>query len=271
MPTTKPQDRATSDLVEILRREVIPAQLQGTSAQAYVGGVTATFDDLARVVADRLWVLIAVVIALSLVLLTIFFRSVWLPVVSAAFNLLSIGAAYGVVTLAFQTELGTSLLHVPEQPVISFVPMLMFAILFGLSMDYNVFLLSRVREQWLAGVSPAEAVTRGIGETAGVIGAACAIMTLVFAGFVVEEASEVKMIGWDWRSRSSWTSRSCGSCSRPPCCACWVRGPGGSPDGSNGSRALISSTETPTVHHGHSLGQGCEKGATGRAREVDGG
>lgn len=129
--------------------------------------MTATFDDLAQTVADRLWLLIAVVVGLSLVLLTVLFRSVWLPLVSATFNLLSIGAACGVVTLAFQTETGADLLGVTEQPIISFVPMLMFAILFGLSMDYNVFLLSRVRERWLTGVGARKAVLTGIGQTVG--------------------------------------------------------------------------------------------------------
>src|SRR5690606_17309015 len=105
-------------------------------------GQTATYDDLASEVSQTLVLLVIVVVGLSLVLLAIAFRSLWLPVVSAVLNLLSIGAAYGVVTLAFQTELGTSLVGVAEQPVVSFVPMLMFAILFGLSMDYNVFLLS---------------------------------------------------------------------------------------------------------------------------------
>ncbi|MGL5849924.1 MAG: MMPL family transporter, partial [Phycicoccus sp.] len=98
-------------------------------------------------------------------------------------------------TLAFQTETGARLLGVSEQPIISFVPMLMFAILFGLSMDYNVFLLSRVRELWLSGHGAVESVTRGIGATAGIISAAGAIMTLVFTGFILEEQSEIRMIG----------------------------------------------------------------------------
>jgi putative drug exporter of the RND superfamily len=197
VPTSAPQDQATSTLVTALRDQAIPAALADAppATSAFVGGNTATFDDLAERVADRLWVLILTVVLLSLVLLTITFRSIWLPLVSAVFNLLAIGAAYGVVTLAFQTRTGAELLGVQEQPIISFVPMLMFAILFGLSMDYNVFLLSRVRERWLAGDGAHTAVVSAIGQTAGVIGAAGTIMGLVFLGFVLEDESQIKMIG----------------------------------------------------------------------------
>jgi len=195
IPTTAPQDQATSDLVRTLREDVLPASLDGTGGTAYVGGQTATYDDLATKVSGSLVLLIVVVVGLSLVLLTFAFRSLVLPVVSAVLNLLSIGAAYGVVTLAFQTELGTSLLGVNEQPVVSFVPMLMFAILFGLSMDYNVFLLSAVREERLGGSSAREAVPLGVGRTASLITTAGAIMTLVFLGFTFTSETEVKMIG----------------------------------------------------------------------------
>ena len=139
--------------------------------------------------------LVVVVVALSLVLLTLALRSLVLPVVSAVLNLLSIGAAYGVVTLAFQTSVGTSLLGVAEQPVVSFVPMLMFAILFGLSMDYNVFLLSAVREERAAGTPARRAVPIGVGRTASLITTAGAIMTLVFLGFTFTSETEVRMIG----------------------------------------------------------------------------
>lgn len=194
IPTTAPQDERTSDLVELLRDEVVPSALDG-GATAYVGGQTATFDDLGTRVADSLLLLILVVVGLSLGLLTLAFGSVVLPVVSALMNLLSIAAAYGVVTLAFQTELGTSLLGVNEQPVVSFVPMLMFAILFGLSMDYNVFLLSAIRDERLAGRDARTAVPVGVGRTASLITTAGAIMTLVFLGFAVTDETEVQMIG----------------------------------------------------------------------------
>ena len=191
IPKTAPQDEATSQLVSTLREDVIPA----SGARAYVGGSTATFEDMADRVAERLPIFIGVVVGLSLLLLMAAFRSIVVPLVSAAFNLLSIGAAYGVVTLAFQTEAGASLLGVAEQPIVSFIPMFMFAILFGLSMDYNVFLLSRVREEYLRTGDARGAVTHAVGRTAAVIGTAGAIMTAVFLGFMTESDSIVKMMG----------------------------------------------------------------------------
>jgi RND superfamily putative drug exporter len=195
IPTSAPQDQATSELVRALRENVIPEGLQASNAEAYVGGQTATFDDLATKVQDSLLLLVLVVVGLSLVLLTYFFRSVALPLASAFMNLLSIGAAYGVVTLAFQTETGTQLLGVYQQPIVSCVPMLMFAILFGLSMDYNVFLLSAVREAKDRGDKAREALISGIGRTASLISTAGAIMALVFLGFMMTDETEVKMIG----------------------------------------------------------------------------
>jgi len=195
IPATAPQSQETSDLVSELRSDVIPSALEGTEAKAYVGGQTATFDDLATKVSDSLVLLVLVVVGLSLLLLTYFFRSIALPIASALMNLLSIGAAYGVVTLAFQTEWGAALLGVDQQPVVSFVPMLMFAILFGLSMDYNVFLISAVREAKDAGVSAKQALINGVGKTASLISVAGAIMALVFLGFMITTETEVKMIG----------------------------------------------------------------------------
>ena len=195
VPATAPQDEATSTLVDTLRDEVLPAALASTSGSAFVGGQTATFDDLATAVSDSLLLLILVVVGLSLVLLALAFNSLVLPVVSAVLNLLSIAAAYGVVTLAFQTDLGAGLLGVDQQPVVSFVPMLMFAILFGLSMDYNVFLLSAVRDERQAGHDARRAVPLGVGRTASLISTAGAIMTLVFLGFTFTSETEVRMIG----------------------------------------------------------------------------
>jgi len=195
IPRTAPQDEATSRLVAHLREDVVPAATRGTGAQAHVGGATATFEDMAGRVSERLPVFIGAVVGLSLLLLMAAFRSIVVPLVSAAFNLLSIGAAYGVVTLAFQTEAGASLLGVAEQPIVSFIPMFMFAILFGLSMDYNVFLLSRVREEYLRTGDARGAVIHAVDRTAAVIGTAGAIMTAVFLGFVTEADSIVKMMG----------------------------------------------------------------------------
>jgi RND superfamily putative drug exporter len=195
IPETAPQDQATSDLVRELRETAIPEGLDGSNTKAYVGGQTATFDDLATKVQDSLVLLVLVVVGLSLILLTYFFRSVLLPLASAFMNLLSIGAAYGVVTLAFQTELGAQILGVDQQPIVSFVPMLMFAILFGLSMDYNVFLISAVREAKERGDSARQALISGIGRTASLISTAGAIMAAVFLGFMLTDETEVKMIG----------------------------------------------------------------------------
>jgi RND superfamily putative drug exporter len=195
IPSTAPQDEKTSELVKTIRVQVIPDVTEGTDAQIHVGGQTATFDDLATKVSDSLLLLVLVVVGLSLLLLTYFFRSIALPIASAFMNLLSIGAAYGVVTLAFQTEIGASILGVDQQPVVSFVPMLMFAILFGLSMDYNVFLISAVREAKDAGESARAALISGMGKTASLISVAGAIMALVFLGFMITTETEVKMIG----------------------------------------------------------------------------
>jgi RND superfamily putative drug exporter len=195
IPTTAPQAKETSELVEELRNTSIPSALEGNETKAYVGGQTATFDDLASKVQNSLLLLVLVVVGLSLLLLTYFFRSITLPLASAFMNLLSIGAAYGVVTLAFQTEWGTQLLGVDQQPIVSFVPMLMFAILFGLSMDYNVFLISAVREAKEVGDGARSAVISGIGRTASLISTAGAIMAMVFLGFMITDETEVKMIG----------------------------------------------------------------------------
>jgi RND superfamily putative drug exporter len=195
IPDSSPQSVETSELVDRLRSEVIPDALGDTGAVAHVGGQTATFDDLASKVSSSLGTLVAAVIGLSLLLLFFAFRSIWLPIVSAFMNVLSILAAYGVVTLAFQTPWGAQLLGVYEQPVVSFVPMLMFAIIFGLSMDYNVFLISAVREMKEQRFGAVGAVIEGIRRTGTLITTAGVIMTTVFLGFTMTSETEVKMIG----------------------------------------------------------------------------
>ena len=138
IPRSSPQDERTTHLVVRLRDDVLPAATRGSQTAVYVGGATATFQDLADKIAGRLPIFIAIVVGLSVLLSMAVFRSLWVPLVSAAFNLLSIAAAYGVVVLLFQQGVGASLLGVDgEVPIVSFVPLLMFAILFGLSMDYN--------------------------------------------------------------------------------------------------------------------------------------
>src|ERR671914_136109 len=181
IPKSSPQDERTTELVERLRADVLPGATRGSQVNVYVGGATATLQDLADKIAGRLPVFIALVVGLSVLLLMAVFRSLWVPLASAAFNLLSIASAYGVVVLVFQDGVGSSLLGVDgEVPIVSFVPLFMFAILFGLSMDYNVFLQSRIREEYLGGAGPAQSVVRAMSRVgrfilaAGVRGYTCA-------------------------------------------------------------------------------------------------
>lgn len=195
-PTTAPQDRATAETIERLRSEVFPVALADSAATAHVGGASATFADVAERVSDRLFVFIAGVVILSLLLLTMVFRSPVVALKAALLNLLSIGAAYGVMVAVFQWGWGLSLLGLQDTvPIVSFVPMFMFAIVFGLSMDYEVFLLSRVREQYLATGDNDASVIHGIASTARVITSAALIMILVFAGFVLSDDPITKMFG----------------------------------------------------------------------------
>jgi putative drug exporter of the RND superfamily len=197
IPKSSPQDERTTELVDRLRDEVLPAATRGSQVDVYVGGATATLQDLADKIASRLPIFIAMVVGLSVLLLMAVFRSVWVPLVSAAFNLLSIAAAYGVVVLVFQDGVGSSLLGVDgEVPIVSFVPLFMFAILFGLSMDYNVFLQSRIREEYMRGARPQESVVRAMSRVGKLILAAGAIMTSVFLGFVTDPDVVVKTIGF---------------------------------------------------------------------------
>ena len=195
-PTTGPQEQATRDTLKRLRRDVLPPVLAHSPARAHVGGQTASFADVSDKVSDRLPLFIAAVILLSLVLLIVVFRSIVVPVKAALMNLLSIGASYGVLVMVFQWGWGASLIGLESTvPIISFIPMFMFAILFGLSMDYEVFLLSRVREEYLATGDNGTAVIRGIAGTARVITSAALIMISVFLGFVLGGDPAIKMFG----------------------------------------------------------------------------
>ena len=196
IPTTAPQDKSTSDLLERLRNDVIPQATEGTPLKVYVGGNTAGFEDFSDKVSSRLPLFIGVVIGLSVLLLIAAFRSLWIPLVSAVFNLLSIGAAYGVVTAVFQEGIGASLIGADSGvPVVSFIPVMMFAILFGLSMDYNVFLLSRVHEAYNEGDRPRESVIHGMARIGKVILFAAMIMSAVFLAFVTTNDVISKMFG----------------------------------------------------------------------------
>ena len=188
-PETGPQDPDTTQLVKDLRADVLPDG-------AGISGWTAAMVDLTDVMGKRLWLVIAVVIGMSVLLMTILFRSIVVPIKAAAVNLLSVGAAYGVMTLAFQTELGASLLGLPgEVPIAAYVPVLMFAVLFGLSMDYEVFLLSRVREEFRRTGDSRGSVVTGLASTARVITSAALIMVAVFLGFAFDPNVVIKMIG----------------------------------------------------------------------------
>jgi RND superfamily putative drug exporter len=195
IPTTSPQDQATTELVRRLRAETIP-DATPDAAVVYVGGGTATFIDLS----DRIWNalpwFIGAVVLLSFLLLMVVFRSILVPLKAAVLNLLSISAAYGVVVLIFQWGWGRSLLGIDQLiPIVSFVPMMMFAVLFGLSMDYEVFLLSRIREEYLKTGKNVESVVSGISTTARVITSAALIMIAVFLSFVSQPDPVAKMFG----------------------------------------------------------------------------
>jgi RND superfamily putative drug exporter len=195
-PNTSPQEHATFDTVERLRHEVFPDVLSGTGVSAHVGGPTANFGDVANRVSDRLPLFIAAVVVLSFMLLMFVFRSVLVALKAAVLNLLSIGASYGLLVMVFQWGWGKSLIGLESTvPIVSFIPMFMFAVLFGLSMDYEVFLLSRVREEYVATGDNETAVIRGLAGTARVITSAALIMISVFAGFVLGNDPLTKMMG----------------------------------------------------------------------------
>jgi RND superfamily putative drug exporter len=195
-PTTAPGDEATADLLTEVREDVLPAAVDGTGASAQVTGSTAFFEDLSVRISDRLPLFIGAVVALSFVLLAIVFRSVLVPLKAAFMNVLSIGAAYGVVVAIFQWGWGKGLVGLDETVAVNpFVPLIMFAILFGLSMDYEVFLLSRIREEWLRTGDSHTSVVDGLGATARVITSAALIMISVFLGFVVGDDVTIKMFG----------------------------------------------------------------------------
>ena len=196
IPTTAPQDARTSDLLDRLREDVIPRATAGTPLKVYVGGNTAGFEDVTDKVAGRLPLFISVVIGLSVLLLVMVFRSLWIPLVSALFNLLSVAAAYGVVVAVFQQGIGASLIGAgTDIPIISFLPVMLFAILFGLSMDYNVFLLSRIHEAYNQGDRPRASVIHGMGRIGKVVVFAGLIMAAVFLSFVTQSDMIGKMFG----------------------------------------------------------------------------
>ncbi|RKS69329.1 RND superfamily putative drug exporter [Motilibacter peucedani] len=196
VPTTGPQDAKTETLVKHLRDSVVPAATASSGTEVHVGGVTASAIDSTSDVVKRLPLLVGGVVGLSMLLLLVAFRSVVVAVKAAVMNLLSILAAYGVVALVLQGGWAGQLIGIDTAtPLPAFIPVLMFAILFGLSMDYEVFLLSRMRERWIVTGDNSRAVAEGLAGTARVITAAAAIMVAVFAAFVPAPDVILKVIG----------------------------------------------------------------------------
>jgi RND superfamily putative drug exporter len=195
-PVASPQDQATTDLLSVLRDDVVPGALAGTNLNVVVGGITASYVDQTNSISARLPLFIAAVILLSFLLLMAVFRSVLVAAKAAVLNLLSIIAAYGVVAYACEGGWFGQLFGISTPtPIPAFIPMMMFAILFGLSMDYEVFLLSRVREEYLRTGDNATAVADGLAATAKVITAAALIMTSVFGAFILDDQIFLKIIG----------------------------------------------------------------------------
>ena len=196
IPTTGPQDPETVDLVNTLRDDVLPSATDGTGVTVHVGGVTATSIDSTDNIAKRLPLLIGGVVLLSMLLLVVSFRSIAVAVKAAVMNLLSVAAAYGVVALVLQGGWAGQLIGIDTPtPLPAFVPVLMFAVLFGLSMDYEVFLVSRMREGWLRTRNNEQAILGGLAGTGRVITAAAAIMVAVFAAFIPSPDVVLKVIG----------------------------------------------------------------------------
>ncbi|MCX5613074.1 MMPL family transporter [Streptomyces sp. NBC_00047] len=195
-PTTSPQDKATADTIARLRTDVLPTAIGHGPARAHVGGAAASLSDVGRRTSERLPLLVATVLAMSFLLLMLVFRSVLVPLKAVLLNLLSIGAAYGIMVAVFQWGWGGALIGLEATvPIVSFIPMFLFAILFGLSMDYEVFLLSRVREEYLRTGDNGTAIVEGVSGTARIITSAALIMVAVFLSFAVAEDPSAKMFG----------------------------------------------------------------------------
>jgi RND superfamily putative drug exporter len=195
-PTTSPQSADTTALLDHIRNDVLPPIEQKTGAQLHVGGITAIFEDFGDAISEKLPLFIGVVVLLSALLLMIVFRSVLVPLKAMVMNLLSIGAAFGLIVAVFQWGWGASIIGVDGTgPIISFFPVFLFAIVFGLSMDYEVFLMSRIHEEWEHSHDATASVTRGLALTGRVITAAAAIMVTVFASFMIGEDRIIKLFG----------------------------------------------------------------------------
>jgi RND superfamily putative drug exporter len=194
-PTTSPQSAATTNLVGRLRHTVIPPVAKATGATVYVGGVTASQVDFSNVLSSKLPYFIGVVILLSGLLLLVVFRSLLIPVQAALMNLLSIAASIGIVQAVFERGWLGGLFGVQPGPIEAFIPVMVFAIVFGLSMDYEVFLISRIHEEWTHTHDASEAVREGLTRTGRVITAAAAVMVAVFASFAASQDRVLQLFG----------------------------------------------------------------------------
>ncbi|MGV9451473.1 MMPL family transporter [Streptomyces sp. NPDC003635] len=196
VPDSSPQSQRTSDLVERLRSEVLPRAETGTSLDVQVGGVTAGYDDFADVIVGKLPLFVGVVVGLGCLLLLLAFRSIGIPLKAAAMNIAAVAASFGVVVAIFQWGWGSELLGLGRAgPIEPFLPVIMVSVLFGLSMDYQVFLVSRMYEEWLETGDNRRAVRIGLAETSRVINSAAVIMISVFLAFVLSGDRVIAMFG----------------------------------------------------------------------------
>ncbi|MFF3402039.1 MMPL family transporter [Streptomyces sp. NPDC002659] len=196
VPDSAPQSKATSELVDRLRDDVLPTAADGTSLQVHVGGVTASYDDFAEIIIGKLPLFVGVVIALGCLLLLLAFRSIGIPLKAALMNVAAVASSFGIVVAIFQWGWGSELLGLGRAgPIEPFLPVIMVSVLFGLSMDYQVFLVSRMYEEWLETGDNRRAVRVGLAETSRVINSAAVIMISVFLAFVLSGERVIAMFG----------------------------------------------------------------------------
>ncbi|MDE3134502.1 MAG: MMPL family transporter, partial [Acidobacteriota bacterium] len=195
-PHSSPQAPATTDLVNHLRQQVFPPLKHRLGVAISIGGFTAGSIDFSNVLSNKLPLFIAIVVVLSALLLLVIFRSVVIPIQAAVMNLLSIGGALGATVAVFQWGWGDSILGISSGPIEPWIPVILFAVVFGLSMDYEVFLISRVREEWVHKGDASTAVADGIAFTGRVITAAAAIMVCVFLSFMLGDERAIKEFGF---------------------------------------------------------------------------
>ena len=195
VPTSSPQDEQTSTLVDELRDEVVPSAVAGTGLDVNITGTVAINMDFTDYLAQRIVIFFGAVLALSFLLLMVVFRSILVPIKAVTMNLLSIAAAYGIIVAVFQWGWFGTVLGIEEAPIEPFIPMMMFAIVFGLSMDYEIFLLSRVKEEFDRTGDAVGSVADGLASTARVITAAAAIMVVIFGSFVFEDDRIASLFG----------------------------------------------------------------------------